>query len=127
MNIRWTAVISGFMADFALTIILQVMIIAAGQSAVFTEPSWQNPIHVLLILCGASLTGLGGFVAGWLTDNAFAIHGLLVGVVGILVAALANVGIEVPQLLLLGQVLGCILGALGGAIAGRMHKISKIG
>jgi len=126
VNIRWTAVISGFMTDFALTILLQMMIVLFGQSAVFTEPSLQNPIHVLLILLGASLTGVGGFVAGWFASEAFAMHGLLVGVVGILVAALANVGISVPPLLLFGQVLGCACGAFGGMLAGRLRRISPI-
>ncbi|MEF3275713.1 MAG: TIGR04086 family membrane protein [Chloroflexus sp.] len=127
MNIRWSAVISGFMADFALTILLQVVIVATGQSTVFTEPSWQNPIHMLLIAIGASLTGVGGFVAGWMTDNSFAMHGLLVGVVGVLVAALANAGITTPPLLLAGQVLGCICGALGGMLAARLRKSLRAG
>ncbi|WP_298821041.1 TIGR04086 family membrane protein [Chloroflexus sp.] len=127
MNIRWTAVISGFMADFALTILLQVAILAAGQSAVFTAPSLQNPIHALLIIIGACLTGIGGFVAGWLADNSFAMHGLLVGVVGILVAALANVGITVPPPLLAGQALGCVCGALGGILAERVRKSLRAG
>ncbi|WP_298401945.1 TIGR04086 family membrane protein [uncultured Chloroflexus sp.] len=127
MNIRWTAVISGFMADFAFTILLQVVILATGQSAVFTAPSLSNPIHILLILIGASLTGVGGFVAGWLADNSYAMHGLLVGVVGILVAALANVGITVPPLLLLGQVIGCTFGAVGGMLAGRVRHSPRVG
>lgn len=127
MNIRWTAVITGFMADFAFTVLLQVVILATGQSAVFTDPSLQNPVHVLLILIGATLTGVGGFVAGWLADNSFAMHGLLVGVVGILVAALANVGVTVPPLLLLGQVIGCAFGAAGGMLAERVRKSPRAG
>lgn len=119
--------ISGFMADFAFTILLQVVILATGQSAVFTDPSLSNPIHVLLILIGASLTGVGGFVAGWLADNSYAMHGLLVGVVGILVAAIANVGIAVPSLLLLGQTIGCAFGAVGGALAGRVRRSPRVG
>jgi putative membrane protein (TIGR04086 family) len=114
------------MTDFALTILLQMMIVLFGQSAVFTEPSLQNPIHVLLILLGASLTGVGGFVAGWFASEAFAMHGLLVGVVGILVAALANVGLSVPPLLLFGQVLCCVCGALGGMLAGRLRRVSPM-
>lgn len=125
MNIRWTAVISGFMTDFALTILLQVFIILFGQTTVFTDPSLQNPIHIVLILIGAGLTGVGGFVAAWLAGESFAMHGFLVGVVGILVAALTNVGVVVPPLLL-GQVIGCICGALGGVLAGRLHTSVRI-
>nr|WP_274703593.1 TIGR04086 family membrane protein [Chloroflexus aurantiacus] len=126
VNIRWTAVISGFMTDFALTILLQVFIVLIGQTTVFTDPSLQNPIHIVLILIGAGLTGVGGFVAAWLAGESFAMHGFLVGVVGILVAALANVGVVVPPLLLLGQVVGCICGALGGVLAGRLRTSVRI-
>ncbi len=127
MNIRWTAVITGFMADVALTVLLQMVIVAIGQSAVFTAPSLQNPWHVGLIALGAGLTGIGGFVAGWLATEAFAMHGFLVGVVGILVAALANVGVTVPPLLLLGQALGCGCGALGGMLAGWLRQSPRVG
>ena len=73
MNVRWMAVLTGFVVDIAISALLSL--VASPQF--FTAPNLAQPGDLLLIGLLALSTGVGGFVAGRMAGESRTINGLL--------------------------------------------------
>jgi putative membrane protein (TIGR04086 family) len=110
MNVRWMAVLTGFLVDFAISALLSLL--AAPQF--FSAPNPSQPGDLLLMGLLALSTGIGGFVAGRMAGESRAINGLLVAVVGILINQL---GPPLPRAFVISSLVACGLAALGGYLS----------
>jgi putative membrane protein (TIGR04086 family) len=72
-----------------------------------------------MIVLGIIATGVGGYVAGRMAQTLRPLHGLLVGVVGILAIQLQLLygGPTISRTDVISLALGCLLGALGGLLS----------
>ncbi len=122
MNIRWMAVLTGFVVDYMVTMLLFVMM--NPEEAFSVAPVITEPHHLLLISLGILSTGIGGYVAGRMTETDHALHGLLVGVIGILFGQLS--GSTLPRVLVVASAIGCIVGALGGLLSRYVPPARKV-
>jgi putative membrane protein (TIGR04086 family) len=115
MNIRWMAVLTGFLVDLVATLLLFALVFP---QTVFSSQATQtnDPLSIAL---GLLATGVGGYVAGRMGGTQRMLHGLLVGVVGILMVQfeLAFGGQQLSRADVLALAAGCLVGALGGALS----------
>ncbi|MBX0327998.1 TIGR04086 family membrane protein [Oscillochloris sp. ZM17-4] len=124
MNIRWAAVLFGWLVDFGLSLALQLLVIAVGATSFFDSPSFTSPTHLVIMLLFVLVVGAGGFAAARMAGTAFALHGFLVGVADILFSTLLSGGVATPRPFILIEILGCAAGALGGLLAMRLRRAS---
>jgi putative membrane protein (TIGR04086 family) len=122
MNVRWTAVLFGWLVDFALSLLLQMLILWVGVAGFFDNPSLLNPTHLALMLLFVAVVGVGGFVGARMAGSDYVLHGFLVGVADILISTLLNSGSATPRPFILIEILGCGAGALGGLLAMRLRR-----
>ncbi|NNJ10913.1 TIGR04086 family membrane protein [Chloroflexales bacterium ZM16-3] len=125
MNVQWPAVLFGWLVDFGLSLLLQLLIVLVGASSFFDSPSLINPIHLGLMLLFVLVVGVGGFSGARMAGTAFALHGFLVGVTDILVSTLLSGGVSTPHPFILIEIFGCAAGALGGLLAMRLQRVSS--
>jgi putative membrane protein (TIGR04086 family) len=115
MNIRWMAVLTGFLVDVLLTLFIFMF-------APPTVSASQNPTQTsdfILIVLGIVATGVGGYVAGRMAQTLRPLHGFLVGIVSIL-AIQFQLLFGAPTMSrtdVISLALGCLLGALGGLLS----------
>jgi len=110
MNVRWMAVLTGFVVDIAISALLSLL----ATPDFFTAPNLTQPGDLLLIGLLVLSTGIGGFVAGRMAGESRAINGLLVAVIGILVNQL---GPPLPRVFVVSSLIACGLAALGGYLS----------
>ena len=110
MNVRWMAVLTGFVVDIAISALLSLF----ATPQFFAAPDPTRPGDLLMIALLTISTGIGGFVAGRMAGSSRAINGLLVAVVGILINQL---GPPLPRVLVISSVIACGLAALGGYLS----------
>lgn len=118
MNVRWLAVVAGWLADASLSSLIRVLALWIGASTFFRSPdlSQFSNLLLLVLLLLAALTG--GYVAGAIAGVSPIVNGVMVGVLGIISGFFLNLGHDsVAPLLLFEQVAGCGLAALGGFIS----------
>ena len=110
MNVRWMAVLTGFIVDIAISALLSFL----ATPQFFTAPNPAQPGDLLLLGLLALSTGIGGFVAGRMAGESRTINGLLVAIVGILMNQL---GPPLPRVLVISSAIACGLAALGGYLS----------
>ena len=110
MNVRWMAVLTGFVVDIAISALLSLL----ATPQFFTAPNPALPGDLLLMGLLALSTGIGGFVAGRIAGESRTINGLLVAIVGILMNQL---GPPLPRVLVISSAIACGLAALGGYLS----------
>ena len=112
MNIRWMAVLTGFLADVLLAFLLSFLATAIASAG--TDPT--QAAGLVLIGLGIVATGVGGYIAGRMAQAQRTLHGLLVGVVGILAIQLPLLvgGPSLTRVDVIALALGCLAGTLGG-------------
>jgi putative membrane protein (TIGR04086 family) len=110
MNVRWMAVLTGFVVDITISALLGLL----ATPQFYTSPDLTRPKDLLLICLFALSTGIGGFVAGRMAGSSRAINGLLVAIVGILINQL---GPPLPRVFVISSVIACGLAALGGYLS----------
>src|SRR5262245_16905156 len=112
MNIRWMAVLTGFLADVLLTYL--IVFLAPTTPTAGLDPAQATSL--VLIGLGILATGVGGYIAGRMAQVQRPLHGLLVGVVGILAIQLQLPfgGPSMTRVDVIALALGCLAGALGG-------------
>jgi putative membrane protein (TIGR04086 family) len=115
MNIRWMAVLTGFLADVLLTFLISFVVpppVSAG-----LDPT--RAADLIVIGLGILATGVGGYIAGRMAQTQRPLHGLLVGVVGILAIQLQLLvgGLALTRIDVITLALGCVAGALGGTLS----------
>ena len=111
MNIRWTAVLTGFLADLLLSMPVQLL----ARPEFFTAPDLSQTSDLVVLALSLLATGVGGDIAGRMGGRDRALHGLLVGVVGVLLGVVQGAGL--PRPLVLASAAGCLIGALGGLLS----------
>lgn len=117
MQIRWMAVWIGLIVDFVISGV--IVLLTSTMESYRSAPDLSRPDHLLLWGVLILSTGVGGFVAGRIATHDGPMHGLLVGVVGILIGQLDVLfsRVSVPQPFVIGSAIGCLAGALGGALS----------
>ena len=115
MNIRWMAVLTGFLVHVLLTFVISFFApptVSAGLDSTGTA-------GLIVIALGILTTGIGGYVAGRMAQAQHPIHGLLVGAVSILAIQLQLLagGPPLTRVDVLALALGCLAGALGGLLS----------
>lgn len=112
MNIRWMAVLTGFLADVLLTYL--IFFFAPTTPTAGLDPTQATSLT--LIGLGILATGVGGYIAGRMAQVQRPLHGLLVGVVGILAIQLQLLygGPSMTRVDVIALALGCLAGTLGG-------------
>jgi putative membrane protein (TIGR04086 family) len=110
MNVRWIAVLTGFLVDFAISALLSLF----ATPLFFTSPDPTRPGDLILICLLTLSTGIGGFVAGRMAGSSRVINGLLVAIVGILINQL---GPPLPSVLVISSAVACGMAALGGYLS----------
>jgi putative membrane protein (TIGR04086 family) len=112
MNIRWMAVLTGYLVDLLISILLPAFL---ATPEFFVSPDLSQPADLVLMCLLVLSTGVGGYVAGRMAQMQRVMHGLLVGVVGILINQLLMFsGPSIPRVFVIANALGCLAGALGG-------------
>lgn len=113
----WTAVFTGFLADYTISAL--IVVFARPEELFFTAPNLANMYHLLYLTVFTLSTGVGGYVAGRVARINQLVHGLLVGVIGILLnqLQLMSGGPPPPHAAVIASAIGCALGALGGLIS----------
>jgi hypothetical protein len=107
MNVRWMAVLTGYLVDILISAILSLF----ARPEFATSPDLTRPGDLILICLLTLSTGIGGYVAGRMAQANRALNGLLVAVVGILAGLLAP---PLPRPLVVATAVACLLAALGG-------------
>lgn len=111
MNVRWVAVLTGFIVDFVLS---QLLLLLSPADFVFAIDLSRGD-HLSMLALLVLSTGVGGYVAGRMAGVRRALHGLLVAAVGVLFGQLG--GSALPQEFVLASVVAAAVGALGGALS----------
>ena len=112
MNVRWTAVLTGFVVDYLISTLLFVLF--NPDPTFVSAPDLRLPAHLLLLCLEVLSSGIGGYVAGRLAQRDRAMNGLLVAIVGILINQL---GPPLPHVFVIASVASCLVAALGGALS----------
>jgi hypothetical protein len=110
MNVRWSAVLTGFLVDFLISISLAPFI----SPDIYTSPDLTQPGIVFLLGLPVVLTTISGYVAGRMAKTSRVLNGLLVQVVGILINQLSG---PIPRVAVVTYVAGCVFAALGGYLS----------
>jgi hypothetical protein len=110
MNVRWTAVMTGFLVDFLIGIVLSLFI----SPDIYTAPDITQPSVLFLLGLPVVLTTVSGYVAGRVAKTSRVLNGLLVQVVSILFSQLIG---PIPRVLVVTYAIACIFAALGGYLS----------
>jgi putative membrane protein (TIGR04086 family) len=115
MKVRWTAVFIGFLVDFLISQLVGLF----GSPTFNIAPDLSVPADLIVLTLLVLATGVGGYVAGRMAEERRPLHGLLVGVVGILLNQLALLAAEqpFPRVFVVSSAVGCLVGAIGGALS----------
>lgn len=118
MNVRWMAVLTGYAVDVLVTALIGLLAGPVTESLV-ASPDITRSDHLALLALGVLSTGIGGYVAGRLATSDFALHGLLVAVVGVLLAQLPLLIGEpaMPRVFVIQALFLCAAGPLGGLLS----------
>lgn len=115
MNVRWLAVITGFMVDY----LISILIVLFAPETFFSAPDITRVGDLIIISLLTLSTGIGGYVAGRMARTSRPINGLLVAVVGILVGQLQGPS---PRLFVVASAIACLFAALGGYLSRYPHQ-----
>ena len=110
MNVRWMAVLTGFLVDYLISMLLSIL----ASPEFFVAPDLSRPNDLILTCLLLLSTGIGGYVAGRMARTNRVINGLLVAVVGIL---LGQLGGPTPRVFVIASAISCLVAALGGFLS----------
>jgi hypothetical protein len=110
MNVRWMAVLTGYIVDFVVS---QLLLFFASPEF-FTSPDLTRTGDLILMCLLTFSTGVGGYIAGRMAGSSRALNGLMVAIIGILVGQL---GPPPPRIIVIATVVACGLAALGGYLS----------
>ena len=110
MNVRWSAVITGFLVDFLIGILLTPFI----SQDLYASPDLTQPGVIFLLSLPVVLTTISGYVAGRMAKTSRVINGLMVQIVGILLGVLSG---PIPRVGVITYAAACAFAALGGYLS----------
>jgi putative membrane protein (TIGR04086 family) len=119
MNVRWMAVLTGYIVDTLISLLLLALLSSVVTPEFSASPDLTQPADLVLLCLLLLSTGIGGYVAGRMAPTDGPLHGLLVGVVGILVNQLETLtsGSPLSHTLVIASGVGCLIGGLGGFLS----------
>jgi hypothetical protein len=131
-QLSWRAILIGAFSDIALSMLLSagLLIIFSQMSGVSSaEPkvldqAFQNSIlYWVGIFMGVVFSGLGGFIAGWLANKEYHLHGLISAFITNVIFTVA-VSADSPFTVVEfgGAMLGLLAGLAGGLLAGLLKN-----
>lgn len=110
MNVRWTAVLTGFLVDFFIALVLSPFV----NPDIYTSPDLSSPTVLLWLGLPVVLTTISGYVAGRMAKTSRVLNGFLVQVVSILFSQLDG---PIPRVAVVTYLLACGFAALGGYLS----------
>jgi putative membrane protein (TIGR04086 family) len=124
-QIRWSAAATGFLVDFTISSL--IVVFANPGEAFFSQPTLANPVHLLFFALFVFSTGIGGYVAGRIAARNPVLHGLLVGVFGVLLSQISIMSgaPNPPVAFVVASAIGCGLGAIGGLVSQYVPPIPR--
>jgi putative membrane protein (TIGR04086 family) len=112
MNVRWTAVLTGFVVAF----LLSQLLLAFSTADFIARPDIARSEDLVMIALLILSAGIGGYIAGRMAGVDRMLNGLLVGVVGILFTQIAG-SASMPRVLVIASAVACLASALGGMLS----------
>jgi len=91
MNVRWMAVLTGFLVDLLISWLLALLMAPIVGSDFFTSPDLTRSGDVILIILLTLATGVGGYVAGRMARFNGAKQGFMVWIWALIAAVLVAV------------------------------------
>jgi len=126
-DIKLKAVIAGAVLDNATTLFVMTLLAAALVSTGLSDDQVMSRMKstsglLLGLIIGLGCTGLGGYVAGRMAKQAGVLHGLLVAVIGMVIALIFREGGDPMWFDIVG--FACMLpaGMAGGWLAQKRRK-----
>ena len=121
-DIKLKAVIAGAVLDNATTLFVMTLLAAALVSTGLSEDQVMSRMKstsglLLGLIIGLGCTGLGGYVAGRMAKQAGVLHGLLVAVIGMVIALIFREGGDPAWFDIVGFAGMLPAGMLGGHLA----------
>ena len=110
MNVRWMAVLTGFVVDVFIGLLISPFVSAD----LYTSPDLTRPGDVILLALPVVLTIVSGYVAGRMAKTSRALNGFLVQVIGILFAALTG---PMSRIQVVVYLISSLFAALGGYLS----------
>jgi hypothetical protein len=110
MSVRWSAVLTGFLVDFLIGILLAPFI----SPDIYTSPDLTQPGVLFLLSLPVVLTTISGYVAGRMAKTSRVLNGLLVQIVSILFSQLIG---PIPRVAVVTYAAACAFAALGGYLS----------
>lgn len=110
MNVRWQAVMTGFLVDFLIWVLLSLFV---GED-LYTAPDLSQLSVVLLLGLPIVLTTVSGYVSGRMAKTSRALNGLMVQIVIIIFSMLSG---PIPRVVVVTYAISCFFAALGGYLS----------
>ncbi len=133
-RLSWRAILSGAGIDLLVTylvgfIIQGYFVVSNGLSGASQDALDQafraSPIFWVSVVLGILISGLGGFVAGWLAREEYPLHGLIAAfLTNVVYLSIVSIGSPFTTVDFAGAMLGLLAGLGGGTLAGmlKMHR-----
>jgi putative membrane protein (TIGR04086 family) len=110
MNVRWMAVLTGFLVDVLISFLLSPFI----SPELYTSPDLTRPGDMILLAVPVVLTAVSGYVAGRMAKTSRVLNGFLVQVVAILFSVLLG---PLTNTQVVTYALASLFAALGGYLS----------
>jgi hypothetical protein len=128
-DIKFKAVIVGAIVDNAGTLLLMTLLAAALVSTGLSEDEVMSRMKstsglLLGLIVGLSFTGLGGYFAGRMAGRAEVLHGVLVAVLGMIVAVIFREG-GIPLWFDIAGFVAMLPAGMAGGYLAEKHRIGK--
>jgi len=110
MNVRWTAVLTGFVVDVFISLLLSPFV----SQDLYTSPDLARAGDVILLAIPIVLTVVSGYVAGRMAKTDRVLNGFLVQIVSIVFGSLVG---PMTRTQVVVYVISCFFAALGGYLS----------
>lgn len=110
MNVRWTAVLTGFVVDVFISLLLSPFV----SEDIFTSPDLTRPGDVILLALPIVLTIVSGYVAGRMAKSDRVLNGFLVQIVSIVFSSFIG---PMTRIQVIVYIISCAFAALGGYLS----------
>ena len=110
MNVRWMAVLTGFVVDVFISILLSPFI----SEDLYVSPDLTRPGDLILLALPIILTVVSGYVAGRMAKTSRVLNGFLVQIVGIVFSSFLG---SLTRTQVVTYAIACAFAALGGYLS----------
>lgn len=135
VRLNWRAILTGAIADILLSALMSTGLIAifiqlnglsdAG-AEVLDSAFRASPFYWMTLVLGILISGLGGFIAGWLAHEEHLLHGLIAAfLTNVILVVLTSSNAPFTIIEFSGSMLGLLLGMGGGWLAGMVKTVKR--